>query len=101
MTWTRPKRSSLGLRRGTIRLGMSLLLSTHLALVSHLKGYKHITRLLIILSGVFMFAGANDGLTTTDRIFSDDDSEDIDKSTPDSALHRNVDLTVLKADEEG
>ncbi|KAI0090262.1 NAD-P-binding protein [Irpex rosettiformis] len=52
-------------------------------------------------TGIFMFAGANNGLSITDRIFSDDDAEDIDKSTPDSALHRNVDLVVLKADEEG
>ncbi len=48
-----------------------------------------------------MFAAPNTGLVATDRVFSDDDPKDIDTSTPDSALHRNVDLVVLKADEEG
>lgn len=48
-----------------------------------------------------MFATPNTGLVAADRIFSDDDPKDIDASTPDSALHRNVDLVVLKADEEG
>ncbi|KAI0806131.1 NAD-P-binding protein [Irpex lacteus] len=52
-------------------------------------------------TGVFMFAAPNTGLVAADRVFSDDDPKDIDSATPDSALHRNVDLVVLKADEEG
>lgn len=48
-----------------------------------------------------MWAGSTNGLSATDRVFTDDNSADIDNSTPDSALHRNVDLVVLKADEEG
>ncbi len=48
-----------------------------------------------------MFAAPNTGLSVTDRVFSDDNPEDIDESTPESALHRNVDLAVIKADEEG
>ncbi len=48
-----------------------------------------------------MWAGPTNGLSATNRVFSDDDPKEIDASTPDSALHRNVDLVVLKADEEG
>lgn len=48
-----------------------------------------------------MWAGSTNGLSATDRVFTDDNPADIDNPTPDSALHRNVDLVVLKADEEG
>lgn len=48
-----------------------------------------------------MWAGAMDGLNITDRIFSDDNPQDIDSNTPDSALHRNVDRVVIKADDQG
>lgn len=48
-----------------------------------------------------MWAGAMDGLNITDRIFSDDNSQDINSNIPDSALHRNVDRVVIKADDQG
>ncbi|KAI0783870.1 NAD(P)-binding protein [Irpex lacteus] len=41
------------------------------------------------------------GLGITDKIFVDDDSDDLERSIPSTAWHRNVDLAIIQADKEG
>ena len=44
---------------------------------------------------------ATKGLGISEKIFSDDDPDDIEKSIPPTAIHRNVDLAIVQADKEG
>lgn len=41
------------------------------------------------------------GLGITDKIFVDNDSDDLEQSIPSTAWHRNVDLALIQADKEG
>jgi len=51
-------------------------------------------------TGLLTFDGSTKGMSKTDRIFHDDDPDDIE-SIPPTALHRNVDLAIVQADKEG
>lgn len=37
----------------------------------------------------------------SEKIFSDDDPDDLERSILPEAIHRNVDLAIVKADQEG
>ncbi|KAI0783990.1 hypothetical protein BC629DRAFT_541283 [Irpex lacteus] len=41
------------------------------------------------------------GLSVSEKIFSDDDPDDLERSILPEAIHRNVDLAIVKADQEG
>ncbi|KAI0783989.1 NAD-P-binding protein [Irpex lacteus] len=59
---------------------------------------------LIHTSGVgFLTAGdaGTKGLGISEKIFSDDDPDDLERSLPPEAFHRNVDLAIIQADNEG
>lgn len=41
------------------------------------------------------------GLRITEKIFNDDDPDDIERSIPSTAYHRDVDLAIVNADKDG
>lgn len=40
-------------------------------------------------------------MSATEKIYDDSDADDIEKSFPEEAFHRNVDLAIVRADQEG
>ena len=52
------------------------------------------------MEGVLSDSLKNRGMHTSDKVYDDSDFEDIAKLPP-TAPHRNVDLAVVHADEEG
>lgn len=53
-------------------------------------------------TGVFSFGDAwSKGLHVSEKIYYDNDPDDIDKNVPESAPHRKVDLAIIQADKEG
>ncbi|KAI0091097.1 NAD-P-binding protein [Irpex rosettiformis] len=52
-------------------------------------------------TGLLTFGDSAKGEQPTDKIYFDNDPDDIEKSFPPTALHRNVDLAIVQADKEG
>lgn len=40
-------------------------------------------------------------MSATEKVYDDSDADDIEKSFPEDAFHRNVDLSIVRADQEG
>ncbi|KAI0696906.1 NAD-P-binding protein [Cytidiella melzeri] len=52
-------------------------------------------------TGLLTFEGATKGMYATEKIYRDDDPDDIEASFPPTAFHRDVDLAIVQADKEG
>ncbi|KAI0696908.1 NAD(P)-binding protein [Cytidiella melzeri] len=52
-------------------------------------------------TGLLTFEGSTKGMSATEKIYHDDDPDDIEASFPPTALHRDVDLAIVQADKEG
>lgn len=48
-----------------------------------------------------MYNASTEGMSATEKIYDDSDPDDIEKSFPEDALHRDVDLAIVRADQEG
>lgn len=51
--------------------------------------------------GVLTFNASTKGLGISEKIWNDDDPDDIEQNIPPTAFHRNVDLPIVNADKEG
>lgn len=52
-------------------------------------------------SGLLTYGADTGGLSVTEKIYDDSDPGDIERSLPESAAHRHVDLPIVRADQEG
>ncbi|KAI0091093.1 NAD-P-binding protein [Irpex rosettiformis] len=52
-------------------------------------------------TGLLTWDASTKGLGISDRIWNDDDPDDIEKNIPPTAFHRNVDLPIVEADKQG
>ncbi|KAI0783871.1 NAD-P-binding protein [Irpex lacteus] len=52
-------------------------------------------------TGLLTFDASTKGLGISEKIWNDDDPDDIEQNIPPTAFHRNVDLPIVNADKEG
>lgn len=54
------------------------------------------------LQGVLTYGSAFTwGMSVSEKVYDDADADDIEKSLPETAFHRHVDLPIVRADQEG
>ena len=51
--------------------------------------------------GVLTYGADTGGMSVTQKVYDDFDSDDIEKSLPGTTGHRSVDLSIVRADQEG
>lgn len=62
---------------------------------------RHTLILTSVVSGVLTHGAETGGMYVTEKIYDDSDSDDLEKSLPDTGVHRHTDLLVVRADQEG